>query len=218
MARIDEAERLRALSQIDRGYWETPDCVLAGMDEVGRGPLAGPVAAACVVLPPEPLIRYVNDSKKVTKLRREAAYEQILNDCLVAKTVFVDEKRIDQINILNATKEAFALAFAAANEAYTERFGRPISDVMIDALTGLAIPAKQHSLIHGDALCYSIAAASIVAKVERDRLMEQMDQLYPGYGFARNVGYGTREHIDALQRLGPCPIHRQSFIGKFLCG
>ena len=206
MTRIDENERLLRLSEPDRIYWDQDNVILAGMDEVGRGPLAGPVVVGCVVMPKEPLIRYVNDSKKVTEKRREMLYDQILSAAIEAKTAWIGPDVIDSINILEATKLAFRDAFRSMET--------PITDVMIDALTGLDIRAKQHPLIHGDALCYSIAAASILAKVERDRYMIEMDKEYPGYGFARNKGYGTKEHMDALKQFGMTPIHRRSFLKK----
>ena len=208
--KITEKEQLRLqkLSEIDRTYWAQTGVVLAGMDEVGRGPLAGPVVVGCVVMPPEPLLPYINDSKKVSETRREALYDQILSTALAHATAWIDPETIDQINILEATKRGFAEAFAKVN--------LPVTDVLIDALQGLNIPARQHALIHGDALSYSIAAASILAKVARDRYMIEQDALYPQYGFARNKGYGTAEHIAALKKYGPCPIHRRSFIGHFV--
>lgn len=208
MAKKDEQCRLWALSERDRIFWTQDGVVLAGMDEVGRGPLAGPVVVACVVMPPEPLIEYVNDSKKVTEKRREAVCERILETCIEAKTAWVDAETIDRINILEATKLAFSMAFA--------KMEIPITDVLIDALQGLNISARQHSVIHGDALSYSIAAASIVAKVERDRYMIEQDALYPMYGFAKNKGYGTKQHMDAISEYGICPLHRKSFLKKFL--
>ena len=208
MARKNEAERLLRLSERDRAFWTQDGVILAGMDEVGRGPLAGPVVVACVVMPPEPLLEYVNDSKKVSEARREALYDRILETCIEAQTAWVSETVIDEINILEATKRAFCEAFA--------KMQTPVTDVLIDALTGLSIPARQHPLIHGDALSYSIAAASIVAKVERDRYMREQDAIYPGYGFAQNKGYGTKQHTDALKALGPCPLHRRSFIKNVL--
>ena len=208
--KITEKEllRLAALSKIDRAYWDQPGVILAGMDEVGRGPLAGPVVVGCVVMPPEPLLPYVNDSKKLSEKRREMLYEQILATSLAHATAWVGPEVIDEINILEATKRGFAEAFA--------KIGVPVTDVLIDALRGLDIPARQHPLIHGDALTYSIGAASILAKVARDRYMVEQDALYPQYGFARNKGYGTAEHIAALKQYGPCPIHRRSFIGHFV--
>ena len=208
MARMHETERLRLLSERDRAFWTQDGVILAGMDEVGRGPLAGPVVVACVVMPPEPLLEYVNDSKKVSEKRREALYDRILNTCIEAQTAWVSETVIDEINILEATRRAFREAFA--------KMKTPVTDVLIDALTGLDISARQHPLIHGDALSYSIAAASIVAKVERDRYMRDQDAIYPGYGFAQNKGYGTKQHTDALRTLGPCPLHRRSFLKNLL--
>ena len=203
-----ELLRLAELSKIDRIYWDQPGVVLAGMDEVGRGPLAGPVVVGCVVMPSEPLLPFVNDSKKLSEKRREALYEQILSTALAHSTAWVGPEVIDEINILEATKRGFAEAF--------RKIGLPVTDVLIDALQGLDIPARQHPLIHGDALTYSIGAASILAKVARDRYMIEQDALYPQYGFARNKGYGTAEHIAALKEYGPCPLHRRSFIGHFV--
>ena len=208
MARMREEERLLELSKPDRALWTQQGVVLAGMDEVGRGPLAGPVVVGCVVMPPEPLLKYVNDSKKVSEKRREALYDTIMETALEAHTAWVYPDVIDEINILEATKRAFCEAFC--------KMELPITDVLIDALTGLKIDARQHSLIHGDALSYSIAAASIVAKVERDRYMIEQDRLYPGYGFAKNKGYGTKEHMDAILAQGLTPIHRRSFLKKLL--
>ena len=208
--KITEKEllRLAELSKIDKTYWDQPGVVLAGMDEVGRGPLAGPVVVGCVVMPSEPLLPFVNDSKKLSEKRREALYDQILSTALTYSTAWMGPEVIDEINILEATKRGFKEAFA--------KIGVPVTDVLIDALRGLDIPARQHPLIHGDALTYSIGAASILAKVARDRYMIEQDALYPQYGFARNKGYGTAEHIAALRKYGPCPIHRKSFIGHFV--
>ena len=203
-----ELQRLAELSKIDKTYWDQPGVILAGMDEVGRGPLAGPVVVGCVVMPPEPLLPYINDSKKLSEKRREALYDQILATSLAHATAWIDPETIDEINILEATKRGFKEAFA--------KIGVPVTDVLIDALRGLDIPARQHPLIHGDALTYSIGAASILGKVARDRYMIEQDALYPQYGFARNKGYGTAEHIAALKAYGPCPIHRKSFIGHFV--
>lgn len=208
MPRIAEEERLSILSETDRVYWEKDGTVLAGMDEVGRGPLAGPVVVCCAVMPSEPLVRYVNDSKKLSEKRREAIFDELCQTARAYSLAWIGPDVIDEINILEATKRGFEQAFSSV--------GIPVTDVLIDALTGLKIDARQHPLIHGDALSYSIAAASIIAKVSRDRYMAEQDRLYPQYGFARNKGYGTAEHIEALKKFGPCPIHRRSFIGKFI--
>ncbi len=203
MARQNEAERLLALSARDRVFWTQDGVIVAGMDEVGRGPLAGPVVVGCVVMPPTPLLSYVNDSKQVSEKRRALLYDQILATCIEAQTAWVWPDVIDEINILEATKRAFSEAFA--------KMQTPVTDVLIDALTGLSISARQHAIVHGDALSYSIAAASIVAKVERDRYMIAQDALYPAYGFAQNKGYGTKAHMDAIRTFGLTPLHRRSF-------
>ena len=208
MTRLPEAERLEQLSLIDCAFWEREGVVLAGMDEVGRGPLAGPVVVCCAAMPCEPLIPHVNDSKKVSEKRREALYPLLTETALDYATAWVSPDVIDEINILEATKRAFAEAFAGMQ--------LPVTDVLIDALTGLNIAARQHPLIHGDALSYSIACASIIAKVQRDHYMIEQDSFYPEYGFARNKGYGSAEHIAAIRKFGPCPIHRRSFIRSFV--
>lgn len=207
MQKISEEERLYTISAPDRELWAIPGAVVAGMDEVGRGPLAGPVVVGCAVMPGEPLIPHINDSKKLSPKRREMLYDKITAEAVAYSTAWVWPETIDRINILEATRMAFLQAF--------EKIGVPVTDVLIDALQGTGIPAKQHILIHGDALSYSIAAASILAKVERDRYMEEQAKLYPEYGFERNKGYGTAEHINVLKTVGPCPIHRKSFIGHF---
>lgn len=208
MSRLSEEERLQKLCLPDRIYWAQADLLLAGMDEVGRGPLAGPVVACCAAMPPEPVIRYVNDSKKVSESRREALAPELERTALGFALGWVGPETIDEINILQATRRAFRDAFF--------RMTLPVTDVLVDALEDLDIPARQHPLIHGDALSYSIACASILAKVARDRYMAEQDALYPEYGFACNKGYGTAEHIAAIRQYGPCPIHRRTFIEKFL--
>ena len=197
--------RLVEISQTDREIWETGR-VFAGIDEAGRGPLCGPVAAACVVMPKEPLLLYVDDSKKLSEKRREALYDQILETAVYARVILASPEEIDRVNILNATKNAMALA---AKDAPCDLF-------LVDAIDKLDVPGEVRGLIHGDALCYSIAAASILAKVTRDRLMRELDEQYPQYGFAKNKGYGTAQHIAALKEYGPCPAHRRSFIGNFV--
>lgn len=208
MTRLPEEERLSRLAERDRAFWEREGILLAGMDEVGRGPLAGPVVVCCAAMPQTPLIRHVNDSKQVSEQRREALYSELAETALGFSLGWVWPETIDEINILQATRQAFREAFLGMPV--------PVTDVLVDAMKDLDIPARQHPLIHGDALSYSIACASILAKVTRDRYMLEQDALYPEYGFARNKGYGTSEHIMALKRFGPCPIHRRSFISKFL--
>lgn len=208
MTRLPEDERLSRLAEPDRAFWGREGILLAGMDEVGRGPLAGPVVVCCAAMPEMPLIKHVNDSKKVSEQRREALCPELTETAIGFSFGWVWPETIDEINILQATRKAFREAFLAMPVAVT--------DVLIDAMRNLEIPARQHPLIHGDALSYSIACASILAKVTRDRYMMEQDALYPEYGFARNKGYGTAEHIAALKQFGPSPIHRRSFIGKFL--
>ena len=208
MNRMPERERLELLCEPDRAFWGIDGVVLAGMDEVGRGPLAGPVVVCCAAMPPKPLIEYVNDSKKVAEKRRESIYTILCETALDYAYGWVWPDAIDEINILEATRLAFQQAF--------EAMAVPVTDVLVDALRNLRISARQHPIVHGDALSYSIACASILAKVERDRYMIEQDALYPQYGFAKNKGYGTAEHIAALKRCGPCPIHRRSFIGSFI--
>ncbi|MBO5535276.1 MAG: ribonuclease HII [Clostridia bacterium] len=201
----DWQARLEAISQMDRELWKE-GTVFAGLDEAGRGPLCGPVAAACVIMPPEPLLLYVDDSKQLTEKRREMLYEQIMKVAVYARVVMAEPEEIDRINILEATRRTMA---EAAREAPCRLF-------LVDAIKSLEVEGEVRGIVHGDALCYSIAAASILAKVERDRLMKEYDRQYPQYGFARNKGYGTAEHIRALREYGPCPIHRRSFIGHFV--
>ncbi|MBQ7656519.1 MAG: ribonuclease HII [Clostridia bacterium] len=198
-------ERLNTLIRTDLPLWAA-GVRFAGMDEAGRGPLVGNVVAACVVMPKEPLLLWVDDSKKLSESRREKVYEQIMETALFVGVGQASAAEIDEYNILNATK--MAMRRAAANA--------PADLFLIDALQGLGLPGEERGIIHGDALCYSIAAASIIAKVTRDRQMEELDRLYPGYGFAKHKGYGTAQHIAALKDLGPCPEHRRSFIGHFV--
>ena len=202
---IDREERIRTLTEFDKRY-RAGSCVVAGMDEVGRGPLAGSVITACVVLPEDPRILWIDDSKKLSEARREKVYNEIMNIALYVGIGEVRPDEIDQINILEATKKAMKEATSQV----------PADVFLIDAVTGLGLNGREVSVIKGDASSYSIAAASIIAKVTRDRQMIKMDRLYPEYGFARNKGYGTKEHIEALKRIGPCPIHRKSFISHFV--
>ena len=181
---------------------------IAGIDEAGRGPLAGPVVVAGVVMPleTENLIDGVNDSKKLSAKKRDSLYDKILLTALEVQVAVVGWEEIDTLNILNATKKGMLQCIS----------GFKLADkVLIDAVK-LDSPLPTLSIIHGDALSYSIAAASIVAKVTRDRLMEQYHKLYPQYNFAKHKGYGTAEHIKLLKQFGPCPIHRKTFIKHFV--
>ena len=198
-------EKLQRLTQLERELWAEGH-VIAGIDEVGRGPLAGPVVTACVSIPADRLVPGVDDSKKLTEKRREALYPLLMEAAGYAETCFIWPEEIDAINILNATKKAMETCAA----------GFSGSIILVDAVQGLRLPCQSRALVHGDALSYIIGAASVVAKVTRDRYMIQLDEKYPMYGFARNKGYGTAEHIAALKRYGPCPAHRRSFIRGIL--
>lgn len=180
---------------------------VAGMDEAGRGPLAGPVVAACVIMPLDKHIDGIYDSKKVGEKKRECLYEKIVATAIAYGIGIVDNVQIDKINILNATKQAM-------RSAYTQ-MGIAPDILLVDAVTGLNIACESKAIIKGDATSYNIAAASIVAKVTRDRMMREYDKQYPQYGFAKNKGYGTKIHTDALRSIGYCPLHRKSFIGNF---
>ena len=181
---------------------------ICGIDEAGRGPLAGPVVAGAVILPGDCEILYLNDSKKLSPAKREALYDEIMDKAEAVGVGMASPARIDEINILQATYEAMREAVAALNVA---------PDLLLnDAVTIPGISIPQVPIIKGDAKSVSIAAASIIAKVTRDRLMVQYDKILPGYGFAQHKGYGSREHIEAIRRLGPTPIHRQTFIKNFL--
>ncbi len=182
----------------------------AGLDEAGRGPLFGPVVAAAVVLNPEKEILYINDSKKLSEKRREAVYPQIMEKALGVGVGIVSPARIDEINILQATYEAMKQALAALPASC------PYGILLLDAITLPGLNLPQIPIIKGDGKSLSIAAASIVAKVTRDRLMAQAEERYPGYGLAQHKGYGTAAHIEALRRLGPTPEHRTSFIKKIM--
>ena len=201
-----ERERLSAMMLYERKYAEVP--YICGIDEAGRGPLAGPVVAGAVILPRDCEILYLNDSKKLSAARRDLLYDEIMEKAAAVGVGMASPARIDEINILQATYEAMREAVAALDI-------RP-GLLLNDAVTIPQIEIRQVPIIKGDAKSVSIAAASIIAKVTRDRLMVQYDAVLPGYGFARHKGYGSREHIEAIQRLGPTPIHRRSFIGNFL--
>lgn len=204
MARIDREAKVRLLAQTDAAFW-AQGTVVAGMDEAGRGPLIGSVVAACVVMPESPLLPWVDDSKKLSEKRREQVYEEIMATALHVGVGMATAREIDEMNILEATRKAMREAAAQV----------PADVFLIDAVKNLGLKGLEVPIIKGDATSYNIAAASIVAKVTRDRQMLALDTLYPEYGIARNKGYGTPEHIAALRRLGPCPEHRRSFIGHF---
>lgn len=201
-----EKRRIENMCIYERKYTEF--AYICGIDEVGRGPLAGPVVAGAVILPKDCDILYLNDSKKLSEKMREALYDEIMEKAVATGIGIVGPQRIDEINILQATYEAMRMAIANLNV-------RP--DLLLnDAVTIPEVDIKQVPIIKGDAKSVSIAAASIIAKVTRDRLMVQYDEVLPGYGFASNKGYGSSTHIQALKEIGPTPIHRQSFIKNFV--
>jgi len=204
---VKEKERIKRLWAYEKEVSKNI-ALVAGIDEVGRGPLAGPVVCAAVILPKDYEFIGINDSKKVKKADRERLFKEINEKAIAVGIGICDEKIIDDINILEATKRGMKKAVADLKE-------KP-EFLLIDALTLDDIPINQKGIVKGDTKSVSIAAASIIAKVTRDRIMYNYDSKYPGYGFLTNVGYGTQEHRDALQALGPTPIHRKSFIKNLI--
>lgn len=199
-----EEARLIELKKIDKEFFDMGKEYVCGIDEAGRGPLAGPVVVASVMLPKDSMIEGVNDSKKVSEKKREKLYDLILNEAISYGIGIIYQDEIDQINILQATKKGLT-------EALKQMKVRP-DVILVDALNGidtLGVPYK--SIIKGDAKSYSIAAASIIAKVTRDRIMREWDKVYPEYGFINHKGYGTAQHIQAIREYGLCPLHRRSF-------
>lgn len=201
-----EKERMYGMFSYEREYGSFSH--ICGIDEVGRGPFAGPVVAAAVILPKDCDILYLNDSKKVSAKKREALYDEIYEKAVAVGIGMVSEKVIDEINILNATYEAMRMAVLKLSVA---------PDLLLnDAVTIPGIDAQQVPIIKGDAKSASIAAASIVAKVTRDRMMEEYDHIYPQYQFAKNKGYGTKAHIEAIKEFGICDLHRRTFVRKYI--
>ncbi len=201
----DERARIEKMKEYELKYADIE--YIAGIDEVGRGPLAGPVVTCAVILPKDCRILYVNDSKQLTKEKREELSAEILAQAVSVGIGVVQPARIDEINILQATYEAMRQSI--------EKLSPAPALLLNDAVTIPGVTIQQVPIIKGDAKCFAIAAASIVAKVTRDRMMTEYDVQYPGYQFAKNKGYGSEEHIAALKKLGPSPIHRKSFLGKF---
>ena len=205
-ALVQERERLEVMKTFERKYADYS--FICGIDEVGRGPLAGPVVAGAVILPKECEILYINDSKKLSAAKRDELYDEIMDKAVAVGLGMASPARIDEINILQATYEAM-------REAISKLSVKP--DILLnDAVTIPGVSIRQVPIIKGDAKSISIGAASIVAKVTRDRLMVEYDKILPQYGFASNKGYGSAEHIKALQEVGPSPIHRASFIKNFV--
>ena len=207
-AYFKELERLEKLSEFERECFNEGFSLVGGIDEVGRGPLAGPVVTACVILPENLKIPGVNDSKKLSAQKREALYDEIMEKAVSVGIGMADNNKIDEINILQATYMAMRNAIEAM----------PIKPevLLVDAVTIPGIDIKQKAIIKGDAKSISIGAASIIAKVTRDRLMKGFHQIYGEYDFESNMGYGTQKHIDGIKKFGLCPIHRRSFTKSFV--
>ena len=205
-----EIERLKELKKIENEIYEKEHVeYICGIDEAGRGPLAGPVVVASVIMKLDSFLEGVNDSKKVSEKKREKLYEQIIEEAVSYSVGIIDQNEIDEINILNATKKGLTESIKGL-KVKPER-------IIVDALDKIdtcGIPYMP--IVKGDAKCYSIAAASIIAKVTRDRIMRQWDEVYPMYGFARHKGYGTAAHIAAIKEYGLCPLHRRSFTKNFI--
>ena len=201
-----ELARLKAMSVYEEQYASCS--YICGIDEVGRGPLAGPVVAGAVILPKDHTILYLNDSKKLSEKKRELLYDEIMEHAVATGIGMVGPARIDEINILQATYEAMRMAI--------ENLQIKPDVLLNDAVTIPEMEIPQVPIIKGDAKSISIAAASIIAKVTRDRLMKEYDQVIPGYDFAGNKGYGTKAHLEGLRRLGPSPIHRRTFIRNYI--
>lgn len=204
-----EIQRLEKLKQYEETLYKQGIKTIAGIDEAGRGPLAGPVVVGCAIMPRESKIEGVNDSKKIAEAKREKLYEQITKEAIAWSVGIVEQKEIDEINILNATKKALTMAVKGLRT-------RP-DRILVDALEGIDTDGIPYtSIVKGDATNYSIAAASIIAKVTRDRIMLEWDKIYPEYGFAKHKGYGTAAHIQAIRENGICMLHRKSFVKNFI--
>jgi len=204
-----ELERLKQLKDYEQKLYASGLKYIAGIDEAGRGPLAGPVVVGIAIMKPDSMIEGINDSKKISETKREKLYEKITEEAIDWSVGIVDQREIDEINILNATKKALTMAISKL-KVKPDR-------IMVDALEHidtLGIPYT--SVIKGDAKVYSISAASILAKVTRDRIMKEYDEVYPEYGFAGHKGYGTAKHIQAIKEYGPCQLHRKTFIKNFI--
>ena len=204
-----EEERLINLKQMEKELYQKGFQRIAGIDEAGRGPLAGTVVVAGVIMPKDSMIEGVNDSKKVSEKKREKLYDLIIEEAISYSVAVIGQDCIDDINILNATKQGLTTV--------VEELDVKPDLILVDALTHIDTKGIPYdSIIKGDAKCYSIAAASILAKVTRDRIMKQWDEIYPQYGFAKHKGYGTAAHITAIKEYGLCPIHRKSFTKNFV--
>ena len=208
-----EEERLNNLKKYEENLYNEGLKYICGIDEAGRGPLAGPVVVGAVVMPRDSKLEFMNDSKKVTAKRRDILYDEIKETALAYGIGIISQEEIDEINILNATKKGLHEALRQV----IEKLKTKPDIVIVDALREIdTFGITYESIIKGDATCYSISVASILAKVTRDRIMEEWDKIYPEYGFKTHKGYGTAKHIAAIKQYGPCPLHRKSFITHFI--
>ena len=203
----DEQIRLEQMLSYEKKYYTTCEYI-CGIDEAGRGPLAGPVVAGAVILPKNHKIPYLNDSKQLSEKRREELYDQIMSEALAVGIGIISPERIDEINILQATYEAMRSAI--------DQLAYKPNILLNDAVIIPNVNIPQEKIIKGDAKSLSIAAASVIAKVTRDRMMKAYHELFPEYGFDKHKGYGSRDHIEMIQKLGPSPIHRKTFITHFI--
>ena len=204
-----EITRLNRLKEYENKLYSDKIKYIAGIDEAGRGPLAGPVVVGCIIMPKESFIEYVNDSKKLSETKREMLYEKIVEEALDYSTGIIWQDEIDEINILNATKKALTTAI--------DNLKIKPDMILVDALDKIdtrGIP--YNSIIKGDAKVYSISCASLIAKVTRDRIIREYDEIYPEYGFSSHKGYGTAKHIQAIKEYGICPLHRKTFVKNFI--
>lgn len=204
-----EIERIKKLKEYEEELYKKGLKYIAGIDEAGRGPLAGPVIVGAVIMKPDSMIEGVNDSKKISEKKREILYEKIIKEAIAWGVGIVNQQEIDEINILNATKKALTMAI--------QNLSIKPDQIIVDALENInTLKIPYTSVIKGDAKIYSVSVASIIAKVTRDRIMREYDTVYPQYGFAGHKGYGTAKHIQAIKEYGPCPLHRRTFIKNFI--
>ena len=208
-----DEERIKFLKSYEEKLHNEGYNLIIGIDEAGRGPLAGPVSVGAVIMKPKSNLEWVNDSKKVTERRREILYDKIIEDSIVGDVEIVTQSESDEYNILKATK----IGLNRCVKSIINKLGKVPDLVLVDALKDIdTCDIPYESIIKGDATCYSISCASILAKVTRDRLMREYDEIYPQYGFAKNKGYGTKAHIEAIKEYGPCSLHRKTFITHFV--
>ena len=214
-----ELQRLKEIQKIEKELYAKGVKSICGIDEAGRGPLAGPVVVASVIMPQDSMIEGVNDSKKVSEKKRDVLYEKIIEEAVAYGVGIIDQNEIDKVNILNATKEGLTTSIQELERDLKEKnrgFDKP-EIILVDALTKIDTDGISYrSIIKGDAKSYAIAAASIIAKVTRDRIMRQWDEVYPEYGFEKHKGYGTAVHIQAIKEHGICPLHRKTFVKNFI--